>query len=103
TANVLFMDWGVALGVGRYLPKHPANAAVDTVTRAVLPSAISDVTGTVWPFLLVKLAAASGAVWLFNDEIMEESPRYSILLLVAIVAVGLGPGTRDMLRATFGV
>jgi len=102
-ANVLLMDWGVALGVGRYLPKHPANAAVDTVTRAILPSGIADVIGTVWPFLLLKLAVASIAVWLFNEEIMEESPRYSILLLVAIIAVGLGPGTRDMLRATFGV
>jgi uncharacterized membrane protein len=34
---------------------------------------------------------------------MEESPRYSIIMLVAILAVGLGPGTRDMLRATFGI
>jgi uncharacterized membrane protein len=39
----------------------------------------------------------------FDEEIMEESPRFSVLLLVAILAVGLGPGTRDMLRATFGV
>ena len=27
----------------------------------------------------------------------------AILLLIAVLAVGLGPGTRDMLRATFGV
>jgi uncharacterized membrane protein len=39
----------------------------------------------------------------FDDAIFEESPRFAVLLLVAIVAVGLGPGTRDMLRATFGI
>jgi uncharacterized membrane protein len=42
-------------------------------------------------------------LWVFEDEIFEESPRYTMLLLVAVLAVGLGPGTRDMLRATFGV
>jgi uncharacterized membrane protein len=39
----------------------------------------------------------------FNDEIFEESPRYAYLLLIAILAVGLGPGTRDMLRATLAI
>jgi uncharacterized membrane protein len=102
-ANVLLMDWGVALGVGQYFPKHPVNAAVDAITKTLLPADIAAVTGTVWPFLLLKLVAATGAVWLFNEEIMEESPRYSLMLLVAVIAVGLGPGTRDMLRATFGV
>jgi uncharacterized membrane protein len=51
----------------------------------------------------VKLAAATFLVWVFNDDLFEETPRYTILLLVAVVAVGLGPGTRDMLRATFGI
>ncbi|ERH09707.1 MAG: membrane protein of unknown function DUF63 [halophilic archaeon J07HX64] len=34
---------------------------------------------------------------------MDESPRFGIMLLGAIIAVGLGPGTRDMLRFTFGI
>jgi uncharacterized membrane protein len=42
-------------------------------------------------------------VWVFEPELFDETPRYSILLLIAVLAVGLGPGTRDMLRATFGV
>jgi uncharacterized membrane protein len=42
-------------------------------------------------------------VWVFDREIFEESPRYAYLLLIAILAVGLGPGTRDMLRATLGI
>jgi uncharacterized membrane protein len=112
-ANVLLMDWGEALGVGAYVPKHPVNAGIASVTEGALEflavtlglaaDAITSVTGTVWPFLPVKVVAAAAAVWLFNEEVIEESPRYSLLLLVAVVAVGLGPGTRDMLRATFGV
>ncbi|MFB6146906.1 MAG: DUF63 family protein [Halobacteriaceae archaeon] len=103
-ANVLILDWAEALGLAiRYNPKHPVNQAVVALSKTLLPQSLWTVTGTAWPFFLVKLAAATGAVWLFNDEIMEESPRYSILMLVAILAVGLGPGTRDMLRATFGI
>jgi uncharacterized membrane protein len=34
---------------------------------------------------------------------MEESPRFAVMLLEAIVAVGLGPGTRDMVRIAFGI
>jgi uncharacterized membrane protein len=103
-ANVLLLDWSLALGLGiDYSPKHPANAAVVGVTEAVVPETVTAVVGTAWPFLLVKLLAATGAVWLFDDRIFEESPRYAVLLLVAVLAVGLGPGTRDMLRATFGV
>ncbi|MFB6130654.1 MAG: DUF63 family protein, partial [Salinigranum sp.] len=47
--------------------------------------------------------AATFVVWVFEEDIFEESPRYAMLLLVAVLAVGLGPGTRDMLRATLGV
>ncbi len=64
---------------------------------------MTGVIGTAWPFLFVKIAAALAVVWVFDEQIFEESPRYAILLLIAIVAVGLGPGTRDMLRATFGI
>jgi uncharacterized membrane protein len=42
-------------------------------------------------------------LWLFTEEFMEESTRYALLLLIAITAVGLGPGTRDLLRVTFGI
>ncbi|MFB6108658.1 MAG: DUF63 family protein [Haloplanus sp.] len=103
-ANVVGLDWMVALGAGQNLvPKHPVNQAIVQVTGAVLPPSVLAVTGDTWPFLLVKLAAATLVVSLFDEQIFEESPRYTILLLVAILAVGLGPGTRDMLRATFGV
>jgi uncharacterized membrane protein len=103
-ANVVGLDWMTAIGAGANLvPKHPVNQFVVDVTGAVLPASVLAVTGDTWPFLLVKLAAATFVLWVFEDEIFEESPRYTMLLLVAVLAVGLGPGTRDMLRATFGV
>lgn len=103
-ANVVGLDFMTALGAGRNLiPKHPVNKAIVDFTGATLPESILAVTGDAWPFLLVKLLAATLVVWVFEEEIFEESPRYTLLLLIAILAVGLGPGTRDMLRATFGV
>ena len=103
-ANVVGLDWMGALGAGPNLvPKHPVNQAVVDITGSVLPPSVLSITGDAWPFLLVKLTAATFVLWVFEEEIFVESPRYAMLLLVAVLAVGLGPGTRDMLRATLGV
>ncbi len=103
-ANVIGLNWMPALNAGSNLvPKHPVNAAIVEYTGRLLPEAVVAITSDAWPFLVIKLAAATIVVYIFNDELFEETPRYTILLLVAVVAVGLGPGTRDMLRATFGV
>jgi len=103
-ANVLLADWLDALSVPlTYYPKHPANAFIISTTEALQPAGITAAIGTSWPFLVVKLVVASLVVWLFNDEFLDDSPRYALLLLVAVTAVGLGPGTRDMLRATFAI
>ncbi|WP_122087912.1 DUF63 family protein [Halalkalicoccus subterraneus] len=102
-ANVLSLDWATELGIPSYSPKHVVNSAIIDITSTVQPASVSAAIGTAWPFLFVKIAAALFVVWVFNDEIFDESPQYSMLLLVAILAVGLGPGTRDTLRATFGV
>ncbi|MGQ4554987.1 DUF63 family protein [Halobellus sp. GM3] len=103
-ANVVGLDWMPALDAGpNLIPKHPVNQFVVDVTGSVLPTSVLAITGDTWPFLVVKLVAATFVLWVFEEEIFEESPRYTMLLLVAVLAVGLGPGTRDMLRATFGV
>ena len=103
-ANVLAADWWQVLGLPfQYYPKHPVNAFIINFTEANLSGGVSESLGTAWPFLLVKIVAAVAVIWLFDEQIFEESPRYAILLLVAILAVGLGPGTRDMLRATFAI
>jgi len=103
-ANVVGLNWMPALGAGANLvPKHPVNAAIIEYTALLLPPSVAAVTGDAWPFLLVKLAAATFLIWVFEPDLFEDTPRYTILLLIAVLAVGLGPGTRDMLRATFGI
>jgi uncharacterized membrane protein len=105
TANVVGLDWGAELGypAGDLVGKHPVNRFVVDATNAVLPASVTGVIGDAWPFLLLKLVVVLFVLSVFDDQIMEDSPRYSVLMLVAILAVGLGPGTRDMLRATFGI
>jgi uncharacterized membrane protein len=103
-ANVLAADWLDVIGVPvEYTAKHPINRVLVGIVEAVQPASVSAVIGTSWLFLVVKIAAALGVLYVFDEGIFEESPRYAVLLLVAILAVGLGPGTRDMLRATFGI
>lgn len=103
-ANVLSLDWGPELGLGRdYGPKHVVNDLVITITGSIQPEWLNEAIGEAWPFILLKVAVAAVVVGLFNDELVDDSPRFSLLLLIAILAVGLGPGTRDLLRATFGV
>ncbi len=103
-ANVIGLNWMPELtGTSNLVPKHVVNELIVTWTGRLLPEAIVVVTKDAWPFLLVKLAAATFVVWVFNGELFEESPRYTLLLLITVLAVGLGPGTRDMLRATFGI
>ncbi|MDY6819498.1 MAG: DUF63 family protein [Halobacteriales archaeon] len=103
-ANVVGIDWGAELGLpyGDLYPKHPANRFLISVGER-FPETVQNLIGTGWPFLLVKIIAVLIVLSIFDDRIFEDSPRYSVLLLIAIVAVGLGPGTRDMLRATFGI
>jgi len=113
-ANVLSLDWGPELVGQSYGSKHVVNRATVRVTeaayvrfeeRGLVESSqyLVDTFGTAWPFLLIKVGAAVAVVWVFDDRIFEESPRYAYLLLIAILAVGLGPGTRDTLRATLGI
>ncbi|KKF39852.1 membrane protein [Halorubrum saccharovorum] len=103
-ANVIGLNWMPALtGTANLVPKHVVNALIVDWTGRLLPQSIVSVTGDAWPFLLVKLAAATFVVWVFNGEMFDESPRYTLLLLITVLAVGLGPGSRDMLRATFGI
>jgi uncharacterized membrane protein len=103
-ANMIGLDWLTRLGAGPNLvPKHPANKYIVEFTASVLPESIQAVTGAAWGFLAVKLVVAALVLWAFDEQLFEESPRSTILILVAVLAVGLGPGTRDVLRATLGV
>ncbi|WP_435333368.1 DUF63 family protein [Haloarchaeobius sp. TZWWS8] len=98
-ANVVGLDWMPLLtGQSNLVGKHPVNRFIVDVAGKWLPDALD-----AFPFLLVKLVAATFVIAVFDEEVFDDSPRFTIMLLVAIVAVGLGPGTRDMLRATFYV
>ena len=111
-ANVLANDWTHVWGLGvEYGPKHPFNEFVMTTTNTVQGGTELELFGLIggiyvgeaWPFALIKLLIPLAIVALFNEEFFEDSPRFSIFLLAAVLAVGLGPGTRDMLRFAFGI
>lgn len=104
-ANVVGLDWGAELGYprGDLISKHPLNAYIVDATNAVLPQSVTHLIGDTWPFILLKVVAVLFVLSLFNEELRADAPRYTTLMLVAVLAVGLGPGTRDMIRATFGI
>jgi uncharacterized membrane protein len=102
-ANVVVLDWAYVFGLQEYFPKHPVNQAVITFSENFFPASLNAAIGTAWPFLMIKLLAAMLIVAVFDDITIEENPRYAMLLLVTATLVGLGPGARDMIRATFAV
>ena len=57
------------------------------------------VVGDGWVFLLVKLAVATGVVWLFSAHV-REAPTEGYLLLGLVAAVGFGPGVHNLLLFT---
>lgn len=105
-ANVIANDWiQVWNPAVEYTAKHPFNAALMNVTNTIQggQEILGVYVGEAWPFVLVKLAAPVLILSLFDDEFIEDSPRFSYMLLGAVIAVGLGPGTRDMIRIAFGI
>ncbi len=103
-ANVIGLNWMPELtGTSNLVPKHVVNELIVNWTGRLLPESVVALTGDAWPFLFVKVGAATFVVWVFNGEMYDESPRFTLLLLITVLAVGLGPGTRDMLRAAFGI
>ncbi len=65
--------------------------------------AIISTTGTAYSFILIKAALIVAILWAFDEKFFDEYERLPYLLLVAILAVGLGPGVRNTLRIMIGV
>ncbi|WP_436935432.1 DUF63 family protein [Halovenus marina] len=105
TANVLANDWTHVWGLGEYSAKHPLNRTIMDLTNSIQGGTelFGVYVGEAWPFLVVKILVPLAIISVFDKQFIEENPRYAIMLLGAIVAVGLGPGTRDMVRVTFGI
>ena len=104
-ANVVGIDWVYKLTGGmqqNLVPKHPINRGLVEI-GSQFPDWVTNVIGTAWPFLVVKIGAALLVIYIFDKETMEENSSWTILLLIVIIAVGLGPGIRDMLRAILGI
>lgn len=104
-ANVIASDWTSVFGIpgDGYYAKHVVNRIIVDVTNAVQPAWLTDIIGDSWTFLAVKLLVATAILAVFDDQFLDENPYYAVMLLIAIVAVGLGPGTRDAVRVTFGI
>ncbi|MFB6284188.1 MAG: DUF63 family protein [Halobacteria archaeon] len=90
---------------------HMVDAASTTVgieylgygEKHPLVQGIIDISGTTFTFIPVKIAIVLLILYAFDREFFEEYDKLPYLLLVAVLAVGLGPGTRNLLRATIGV
>lgn len=103
-ANVLSLDWGSTIGIsGRYEPKHVFNRLIRNVTETIQPEWLSEAVGITWPFVIAKISVAVFLIWSFDEEFIEDSKNLSVILLLTAMAVGLGPGTRDFMRAMLGI
>lgn len=76
-----------AIALLGYGEKHPVSLYV------------MELLGTPYGFLAVKFLFALGICALLEDE----PDRFGVLVLLAIVAVGLGPGLRNLTRAVLGI
>lgn len=74
-----------------YGEKHPL---VDFIMSA---------SGTPYAFIPVKLAVISGILYYMDEDVRRDGPLLHNLVLLGILAVGLGPGTRNAVRAVLGV
>jgi len=81
------------LGVG-YLGYSEKQPIVD---------AVIDLTGTTYSFAVMKAGIVILILYAFDEQFFKEYRRLPYLLLVAVLAVGLGPGTRNTLRMTLGI
>jgi uncharacterized membrane protein len=78
------------LGFGEQTPLARAFLEIG----ASLP--VSDLLGTGWLFVAVKIALAVVVAWLLADSVRER-PREGYLLCAVVAAVGLGPGAHNLL------
>lgn len=55
--------------------------------------------GAGWLFVLVKLVLGTGVAWLLVPTVRDQ-PRQGFLILIVLIAVGLGPGVHNVLLFT---
>ena len=73
------------------------------IEKHVLPDFFIEHFGTAFVMLPLKFLVVSGVIYaLESEKSKEEEPAMVALLLMFLLALGLGPGTRDVLRIMFG-
>ncbi|MDY7082673.1 MAG: DUF63 family protein, partial [Halobacteria archaeon] len=90
---------------------HMVDAAATTIgieylgygEKHPVVQAIIDISGTTYTFIPVKAGVVLLILYAFDEQFFEDFDRLPYLLLVAVLAIGLGPGTRNFLRATLGI
>jgi len=73
------------------------------VEKHVLPTWFIETFGTAIVMLPLKFLVVTGVIIaLENEEHKEDQKQMISLLILFLLALGLGPGTRDILRIVFG-
>ena len=71
--------------------------------KHVLPEFFIEHFGTAFVMIPLKFLVVTGVIYaLESEKSKEEEPAMVALLLMFLLALGLGPGTRDVLRIMFG-
>ena len=71
--------------------------------KHVLPDFFIENFGTAAVMIPSKFLVVTGIIYaLESEQSKDEEPQMVALLLMFLLALGLGPGTRDVLRIMFG-
>ncbi len=81
----------LSIAVLGYGEKHPVSAF------------IMDATGTPYSFPVAKAAVILAVLGVMHGTDRDDDPLFYNLVLLGILAVGLGPGVRNLVRAVLGV
>ena len=96
----------VLLYFGHFLDGSATYLGLDQygyIEKHVLPKFFIEHFGTAFVMLPLKFLVVTGVIYaLESEKSKEEEPAMVALLLMFLLALGLGPGTRDILRIMFG-
>lgn len=73
------------------------------VEKHPIPRLLIEYTGTPYTFILAKLGLITLILYYMDEDVREDDPLFFNLILLGILAVGMGPGVRNMTRAVLGV
>lgn len=84
--GVVHLDFIERTPLSRFLLEFAAGAPVPLL-------------GAGWLFVLIKVLLGTGVAWLLAPTVRDH-PRQGFLLLIVVIAVGLGPGVHNVLLFT---